>query len=259
MSDADIYPREFYVARQRSVASSADAVVPFLVQRLGIHSVVDYGCGTGTWLKRFKTEGVHDVLGLDGGHIHPDLLEISPTEFCQTDLRSPTAVDRIFDLAICLEVAEHLPESAAPVLVETLVKVSPAVLFGAAIPGQGGSGHINEQWQSYWADLFAVHGYFPDDALRHAFWSHHPLVTYHYSQNTLLYTQSSPRERPSLSVMHPVLAERLVLRIDQLEQLVGSLERPSLRRVLKSLPRAAGDALRARLNERSRRRRSDAR
>jgi hypothetical protein len=55
----------------------------------------------------------------------------------------PTARKR-FDLAISLEVAEHLPEGSAGALVSTLIEAAPVVVFSAAIKGQSGTNHINE-------------------------------------------------------------------------------------------------------------------
>jgi len=63
------------------------------------------------------------------------------------------------DLALCLEVAEHLPEHVAKALVKLLCVYSDTILFGAAIPNQGGTGHINEQWQTYWEKLFNENGF----------------------------------------------------------------------------------------------------
>jgi len=57
------------------------------------------------------------------------------------------------------------------------------VVFSAAIPFQQGDGHINEQWPSFWSNLFAAHGYdcLPD--LRHRAWSN-PSIEVWYSAKT---------------------------------------------------------------------------
>lgn len=64
-----------------------------------------------------------------------------------------------FDLCLCLEVAEHVSEGKADSLINYLCSLSDYVLFSAAIPNQGGTGHINEQWQTYWADKFYANGF----------------------------------------------------------------------------------------------------
>lgn len=73
---------------------------------------------------------------------------------------------RKFKLCVSLEVGEHLPKNAAPILVKTLIDHADVVLFSAAIPGQGGESHINEQPLTFWSAEFANHGYLPLDVIR---------------------------------------------------------------------------------------------
>ena len=63
-----------------------------------------------------------------------------------------------YDVAFCLEVAEHLAPSFGDRLVAYLCEF-PTVLFTAAHPGQSGTGHINLQPKSYWMERFARHGF----------------------------------------------------------------------------------------------------
>ena len=101
----------------------------------------------------FSRHGVQSILGLDGGWVSRDLLKIPASCFKEFDLSKPYADSKRFDLAICLEVAEHLPVNAADAIVESLTRLAPVVLFSAAIPHQGGVNHINEQWLDYWRDV----------------------------------------------------------------------------------------------------------
>lgn len=84
------------------------------------------------------------------------------------DLRTCPNLKRSFDLACALEVAEHLPADVANQFVALLVNAAPVEVFSAAIPRQGGKGHVNEQWPTYWASLFANHGYMAVDCIRPA-------------------------------------------------------------------------------------------
>ena len=111
------YDREFFEGYQQTaiyqgVRSSAEVVVPLVVQLLHPRSVVDVGCGTGTWLKVFEEQGVSDFCGLDGDYVG-EALEIPTDHFVPADLRMGVTLDRRFDLAVSLEVAEHLPEESA--------------------------------------------------------------------------------------------------------------------------------------------------
>jgi hypothetical protein len=87
-------------------------------------------------------------------------------------------------------VAEHLPEAAAEQFVRTLTDLAPVVLFSAAAPAQGGTGHLNEQWPSYWAAHFAARGYAAIDCLRPRIWQNDEIAWY-YRQNLLLYASAA--------------------------------------------------------------------
>jgi hypothetical protein len=171
--------------RERSLAS-ARAVVPLVLDLISVKSVCDVGCGVAPWLGVFQEFGVDDILGLDGDYVDDKLLHIPADRFFACDLTMPIKLDRRFDLAISLEVAEHLPERRAAGFVHDLTALAPVVLFSAAIPGQGGAHHINEQWQSYWAQQFAVKGYVPADVIRPTIWDDETVLWW-YRQNIVLY------------------------------------------------------------------------
>src|SRR6185436_10775009 len=94
--------------------SSAQVIIPLVMELLPVQSVVDLGCGIGTWLSVFRERGACDFLGIDGDYVEIDQLEIPRECFWPHDLRQPLNLERRFDLAVSLEVAEHLPAEAAP-------------------------------------------------------------------------------------------------------------------------------------------------
>jgi hypothetical protein len=162
----------------------------------------------------FRELGIADVLGVDGS-AELDLLKIPRERYAVHDLTIPIALDREFDLVMCLEVAEHLPPDSADALVDSLIRLGPIVLFSAAIPSQGGTNHVNEQWPEYWADRFEARGYPVVDAIRHRIWDD-PEVEWWYAQNTLLFVRrnrlfaepelawlSAATHRSQLSIVHP--------------------------------------------------------
>jgi SAM-dependent methyltransferase len=184
-----------FFARQREYArSSAETVVPLVLELTGARSVVDVGCGTGTWLAAFETHGIEDVLGVDGAYVQDAALELAPERFLAHDLTRPLKLPRRFDLVMSLEVAEHLPAEHAATFVGSLASLGPIVLFSAAIPGQGGTNHVNEQWPAYWAALFAERGYVHVDCLRRRLWADET-VAYWYAQNSLLYVSADELPR----------------------------------------------------------------
>jgi SAM-dependent methyltransferase len=215
--DVDVLPPYtdgFFAAHDKSGRASACIVLPWLLELLAPKSIVDVGCGAGTWLRVAREHGIDDVFGLDGPWVSTDALEIPPECFLATDLATPSALDRTFDLVLSLEVAEHLPPSKAEDFVDQLTALGPVVVFSAAIPGQGGTGHTNEQWPDYWSELFARRGYEVVDCLREVFWNN-DAVDWWYSQNFLLFARPaaldsvpSLREHPRrrkipLPLVHP--------------------------------------------------------
>jgi hypothetical protein len=151
-------------------------------------SAVDVGCGQGVWLAVLRELGVEDVYGVDGAYVDRALLEIPQDRFHSHDLSQRLVLGRTFDLAVSLEVAEHLAAEAADGFVDSLTQLAPVVLFSAAAPYQGGQHHVNEQWPAYWAGRFAERGYLPVDCLRRRVWTH-PDVEWWYAQNTFLYVE----------------------------------------------------------------------
>ena len=184
------YTDSFYSLVDATAVGSADVVTGLMVELMHPASVVDVGCGTGAWLVAFQRRGVADVFGVDGDWVKPEKLLISPNEFLSYDLTKRLQLNRRFDLAISLEVGEHLPASSAQTLVQSLVALSDVVLFSAAVPDQGGYHHVNEQWPEYWAKLFSLNGYVPVDYIRNKVWDD-PRVTWWYAQNILIYVAES--------------------------------------------------------------------
>ena len=180
------YTSEFYETIRAGSRSSAQGVVPIVLQLVQPKSIVDVGCGDGTWLSVFREMGVIDIFGLDGDYVDRRLLQIPQDQFRPTDLSSPFRLPRSFDLAVSLEVAEHLSPQSAEGFVDSLTRLAPVVLFSAAIPQQGGAEHLNEQWPEYWAALFKTRGYFPIDCIRGRIWRNEQ-VEYWYVQNILLF------------------------------------------------------------------------
>jgi SAM-dependent methyltransferase len=226
-SPAEPYNAEFFQSLRDGIRRSASVVVPLLIDICRPQSVVDIGCGTGHWLAAFRERGVADVLGVDGPWVPRAQREIPEDLFLEHDLARPFSLDRSFDLALCLEAAEHLPPEAALPLVESLTRIAPIVAFSAAIPHQGGDGHVNEQWPSYWAKLFASCGYDCVDSLRQRLWAD-DAVEFWYRQNMLCLLARDRRKLPSglacadampqpLDIVHPIIYLRTVANLKRHE------------------------------------------
>jgi len=196
------YTSTFYNRQRAGSYRSSRKVLPIVLDAVRPDSIVDIGCGVGTWLSSARELGVKRTLGIDGhwvrGLVADPAIEIRPAQ-----IEEPIEVDEDFDLALCLEVAEHLTPNRARGLVADLTRLAPHVLFSAAVPEQGGNNHLNEQWQGYWAELFAAHGYGARDIVRpRVRWSFG--VEYWYRQNAILYSRDYPIVPPAdLDQVHP--------------------------------------------------------
>jgi SAM-dependent methyltransferase len=194
----EAYDNCFFAELDEFSKLSARVIVPELLEILNPKSVVDVGCGCGSFLKEFMELGVTDVIGVDNDWVPKEKLLI-PNNFRTKNLNEKVDIERKFDLALCLEVAEHLLESRAENFISELCNLSDVVVFSAAIPGQGGHMHVNEKPLPYWISLFRRNGYRAFDVLRCKIWNK---VPFWYAQNMILYANESGRSK------HPSLMEK---------------------------------------------------
>ncbi len=164
LATTSIYGWNFYEANQYGSFISAIEVFKYFIPKYNPSSIVDFGCGTGTWLAAAKQINRDiEVVGVDGDYVDRNMLMINKKEFLPRDLTRELDLKRKFDLAMSLEVAEHLDEKYADVFVDTLCRHSDIILFSAAHLGQGGDGHINEQPIEYWINKFEKRDYVWND------------------------------------------------------------------------------------------------
>jgi len=234
-----IYDSSFYsLEGPGNSLSSAKVVVPLVNSMLQPESVVDVGCGSGVWLSVFRDYGVKRVLGIEGSHVDANWLRIPKDHIRFIDLCRSFELQETFDLALCLEVAEHLPAKSAPDLIQSLVRLAPVILFSAAVPLQGGLYHINEQWPTYWRQLFQEHHFQMLDLIRKEIWKD-PRVKSWYRQNMFLLVRSDLIPTRAIFRQAENFADDLLLiHSDILERQLG------LRSIVKNLPRSMRRATR---------------
>lgn len=203
------YKVKYYSSRFEQTHYAALTVLQSLFELISPpSSMVDVGCGVGAWLKIAQDKlNVAEIHGVDGPWVNPKQLTISPETFTSMDLSQPIELNRRFDMASSLEVAEHIRPEYADTFVQSMTALSDTILFGAAVPYQGGRNHFNEQWPSYWQERFAAHDYFCLDALRPRLWNDNA-IPYWYRQNILLYVSTSRLDE--LCVSAPALKESIV-------------------------------------------------
>lgn len=191
---AEIYDTAFYTRIRDRSFQAAQIILPLVLQRIPVRSTIDVGGGTGIWTRVASELGVERVTLIDGDHVDVEALVVPRDCFKAHDLTRRLSLSTRSDLAICVEVAEHLPPTRASGFVEDLCKTADHVLFSAAIPYQGGDGHVNEMWPEYWADLFRACGYDTFDFIRPQIWSD-KRIDWWYRQNILLFS-SCPEGKP---------------------------------------------------------------
>ena len=215
---SNIYDSSFYSQHETSMARSARTVLDLLFQYYKPDSVIDIGCGRGAWLAAAESLGVQTLSGVDGDWISEDAILSKAIQYTSADLTAGLPdLDRTYDLCLCLEVLEHLPESKAAACIDLLCRASDVVLFSAAVRLQGGTHHLNEQWQGYWIEHFDDRGYECIDMIRPTVWNDES-VEYYYRQNTFLFVKRGVSgidtsamktlEKPIHNMAHPISYER---------------------------------------------------
>lgn len=198
-----MYDNDFYATSRSGMMQSAAALVPLLMtQCQWPKTIIDVGCGEGWWAVEFAKHGC-DVTGMDGGwHGKHQLGE----NFIPHNLADPIPAFDKFDAVVCLEVAEHLRPARARTFINDLCDLTNPdgfVIFSAAIPGQGGTGHINEQWPGYWSKLFNENGFAVNSDFRFGIWDDDRIENW-YRQNLMIAYRGVQMSEP-LSVVHPIL------------------------------------------------------
>ena len=185
--------------------AGACAALPLLLGDLRPQSLVDVGCGTGTWLRAALDLGIADICGLDGVRLPTEALHVPEDRIWICDLQGGWGLDRKFDLVLCLEVAEHLPPESAEALVEKLTGCGNRIFFSAANPWQPGQHHVNCQWPAYWQALFNRRGFGCRDSLRWKIWEEARVEPW-YRQNLFLAEKdefAAGKEPRIPGVIHP--------------------------------------------------------
>lgn len=131
-----------------------DSMAELIANELPHGSVVDFGCGNGYLVEALTRMG-KQTHGIDGS---PNVLKYNPS-IEVADITKPLDVAQR-DLVICTEVAEHVEEQFADVLVDNLCRAAGNyIFFSAAVAGHGGHLHVNEQPREYWLVKFQTRGF----------------------------------------------------------------------------------------------------
>jgi SAM-dependent methyltransferase len=161
----EIYDTSYYAKHiEPAMACSAEAMADAIIAAFSPSTVIDVGCGSGNLLLALKIRGVRGV-GYEYSAAALALCRQRALDVRRLDIeRDPMPSGRA-DVVISTEVAEHLPESCADRFVDLLTGLADNVVLTAALPGQGGTDHVNEQPNEYWIAKFAGRGLFLDEMI----------------------------------------------------------------------------------------------
>lgn len=167
-------PLQMLIYHRYAVHEARDVIQGFEELFPEARRYVDVGCGSGAYAAEAIRRG-HPTVGLEKSRAGRLLARRQGVDCRRFDLRRslPAFDEAPFDLAYCFEVAEHLPAELGESLVDVICSLAQRIVFSAAQPGQGGTGHINEQPADYWHARFAGRGFRHDpsasEAIRESF------------------------------------------------------------------------------------------
>lgn len=161
----------------------------------GPKSIIEFGCGNGELSKAVANAGI-TVTAIDG-YAKPDFSGYDNITFYRIDLNDPITVENFltiqnqkFDVAICMEVAEHLDPAVSKILIDSLTSAADVVIFSAAVPEQDGEGHINCRSRSFWHEQFEKNNFLLKDSIRSQIRNNEKVGRW-YALNTVDYVRSA--------------------------------------------------------------------
>lgn len=184
----DNYDTDFDFMK-KSGYESGQKVIDLFSKYYNPKSVVDVGCGIGAWLKVWQNKGIKKIKGYDL-YADKEKLLIPVKDFENINLDNETETIKVkekYDLAMCVETAEHINPKASDNLVNLLSSLSDVILFSAAIPYQLGHYHYNCRPLQFWVDKFSAKGFLCFDILRKDLMEKKTINDWWYAQNTLVF------------------------------------------------------------------------
>lgn len=215
---ACIYGKEYYIKHQIGSYNSAINILGYILSQLDITSMIDFGCGMGTWCLAAQELNIKKILGVDIHDYADDYMLISSEQYKKCDLRNEVKLEICADLVISVEVGEHVEENCSKQFIDNICNHGEVVLFSAAIPFQGGQGHINEQPCSYWAQLFTSNGYMLFDCIRPQFWNSSNVEIW-YKNNCVMFIREDRYDAVinrfkvssyPIDIIHPDMLKRII-------------------------------------------------
>lgn len=166
----DIYDNKFFIEHLNDEWLMENKLITNLIyDKFKPKSVVDFGCGSGSYLYFFSKLGVNKLKGFEGSQKAIELALIDKKNIDKCDITKKIELGETYDICICFEVAEHLYEDYVDVFLDNVCSSSATILFTAAPPGQGGRHHVNLKPLQYWIQKFEERHYHYQKSLTNEF------------------------------------------------------------------------------------------
>ena len=156
MPTLEPYTLDFFKIVNRDETAQAKALQKGMIERFHPKSVIDFGCATGLYLTEFECKKLGVDLTEDA--FNDEVRKIDRELLKTADLTKIQDFDQ-YDLGLCIEVLEHIPEEFTDQVIENMVNCSDCWVVTAAPPGQTGTNHVNCQPQGYWEEKFWRQGF----------------------------------------------------------------------------------------------------
>jgi ribosomal protein L11 methylase PrmA len=117
------YDGAFYTRQREGSKRSARIILPIIFDLIKPQSIVDVGCGVGTWLSVASELGVGNLVGFEGNWVKDVRKEEGNFSVNFSDLERKIATADRFDLAMCLCIV------SAITAIYRVVRVDPAIVL----------------------------------------------------------------------------------------------------------------------------------
>ncbi len=134
----------------------------YLYSELKPNSVLDLGCGVGSYLEGFLNAGCKDLLGieLNFSKAKKYIVDNISSFIKKGDATIDLNLNRKFDCVISFEVGEHIEPDGTEIFIDNLTWYSNKyIILTAAPPGQRGTGHINLRNRDFWVKAIVSKGF----------------------------------------------------------------------------------------------------
>lgn len=153
------FQRRDYAKRER-FRPNYEQLGEALVEVLNFDTHLDVGCGQGLLISVLSTLHGKNCQGVEGSAAAVEFADDAVREHIRVATIAELELSQQYDLVSCVEVLEHVPEEESDAAISFLTQSAKRwIYFSAAIPGQGGTGHINCQPSIYWILAMRRHGF----------------------------------------------------------------------------------------------------